>query len=57
MTTEHTMKFRIHFTVDDTDDSIDVEGDTLEQIREQAAFELSKRGGSEPWSEELTERT
>jgi hypothetical protein len=47
------MRFRIHFTVGNTNDSIVVAGDSIEEIREQAASEIEKRGGSNPWSEEL----
>lgn len=52
------MKFRIHFKVPDVDgqqaeDSVVVEGDTVEQIREKADSEVLRRGGIDPWSEEL----
>lgn len=47
------MIFRINFTVGDTSDSFVVEGDSIDEIREKANTELEKRGGSDPWSEEL----
>ncbi len=52
------MKFRIHFTVaghdgQDYDDSIVVIGDDLEEIRAQAVAEVERRGGVDPWSEEI----
>ena len=47
------MRYRIHFSVGDTLDHVDVEGDTVEQIREKADAEIAKRGGIHPWSQEL----
>lgn len=48
------MKFRIHFEHEDgCEDSVDVTGATVEEIRTQAEMELAKRGGKNPWSEEL----
>lgn len=48
------MKFRIHYQLaDGSEDSIVIEGKTHEEIREQADKELEKRGGKNPWSEEL----
>ena len=49
------MKARIHFTLGDTNDSIDVTGSSPEEIREKADAELLKRGGSDPWAEILEE--
>lgn len=53
------MRFRIHYTITgnngvDYEDSIIVNGDTVEEIREKADQELVRRGGFDPWSEELT---
>ena len=52
------MKFRIHYTIKGADgspveDSIVIEGDTVEEIRNKADAALSHRGGVDPWSEEL----
>ena len=52
------MKFRIHFEHNDgTEDSFDVEAETLEEVRKQAGVELFKRthNAIDPvaWSEEL----
>ena len=48
------MKFRIYYTTQDgTVDSIVVSGETTEEIRETADKELAKRGGQDPWSEEI----
>jgi hypothetical protein len=57
------MTFKIHFThkgenvVDDVDDYFIVEGDTLEDIRDNANKELAKRNldvhESNVWSEEI----
>ncbi|MBT2484797.1 MULTISPECIES: hypothetical protein [unclassified Microbacterium] len=47
------MRYRIHYTLaDGSEDSIVLAGDSIESIREQAAEELAKRGGTNPWSEE-----
>ena len=49
-----TIKVRIHFTLpDNSEDSLDIEADTIEEIRERAAQEVSKRNATNPWSEEL----
>ena len=57
------MKYKIHFThkgqnvVDDVDDFIIVEGETLVEIRDAANAELKKRGldndRNDAWSEEI----
>ena len=48
------MKFKIHYTLPDgSDDSIVISGETTDEIREKADAELAKRGGTDPWSEEL----
>lgn len=47
------MKFIIHFTVGTEEDSIVIEGASLESIREQAQSALAQRGGIDPWSEEI----
>lgn len=51
------MKFRIHFTVNDVEDSFVVEAETIEEIRVQAQKELARRGSTwdngMAWSEEL----
>jgi hypothetical protein len=48
------MNFRIHYTLSDgSEDSIIVTGDDIEQIREKADAEVAKRGGTDPWSEEI----
>lgn len=48
------MKFRIHIVLqDDSEDQIDIEGDTIEEIREQARHEVRIRNGKDAWSEEL----
>jgi hypothetical protein len=54
------MKFRIHFEIKGFEDSIDIFGDTIEEIRETAATELFKRGvdittDTSCWSEPLFE--
>lgn len=48
--------FRIHFTVAGVEDSIVLEAETIEQLREMAADELKKRGGTNPWSEDLSDK-
>jgi hypothetical protein len=49
------MKFRIHFELPDgTEDAIDIVGATIDIIKEQATYEIEKRKGANPWSEELT---
>lgn len=48
------MIFKIHFTLSDgTEDFVVILGDTIDEIREKAQAELTKRGGQDPWSEEL----
>lgn len=48
------MSFKIHFEyADGTEDSIIVHGETIEEIRAMAGQELHKRGGLNPWSEEV----
>lgn len=48
------MKFRIHYELANGDeDSIVIEGDTLDDIRQKAGEEVAKRSGQNPWSEEL----
>ena len=52
------MKVRIHYEIKDSEgdiieDSFILEGDTVEEIREQASTEIARRGATNPWSEEL----
>lgn len=48
------MRYRIHFTLaDGSEDSVIVSGDTIEEVRESAAYQVDIRGGRDPWSEEL----
>ena len=48
------MKFKINYTLPDgTEDSLVISGDTTDEIREKADAELERRGGKDPWSEEL----
>jgi hypothetical protein len=53
------MKFRIHFVVDDIEDSFTVTGDTLQEVKHNAQFELEARGldrkKNEVWSIEEKE--
>jgi len=46
------MRYKIHYTLaDGSEDSIIVEGDTIEEVRDRANAEVSARGGRDPWSE------
>ncbi len=48
------MTFKIHFEhADGTEDSVIVEGETIEEIREEAEKQIAARNGQNPWSEEL----
>ena len=47
------MTFRIHFNIGEYEDSLVISADTTDEIREKAEEELAKRGGTDPWSEEL----
>lgn len=51
------MKFRIHYTVNGSQDSFDVSGETIEDVSKKALGGLASRGLDtdkvEPWSEEL----
>ena len=38
------MKYEIHYTVNEHEDSFVLSGDSIEEIRQQAATELEKRG-------------
>ena len=52
------MKFRIHFTTapfgEPVEDSIVIEGYSIDDLQKQAAAEVKKRSGTNPWSEEVT---
>jgi hypothetical protein len=46
------MKAKINYTLPNgTEDYIIINGDTVEEIIKASEMELSKRGGSDPWSE------
>lgn len=47
------MRFRIHYEVGGAEDSIVIDGETIEEIRIKAGHELHKRGGINPWAEEI----
>ena len=48
------MTFKIHFEHQDgTPDFFTISGETIEDIQSQAAKELVKRNGKNPWSEEV----
>ena len=50
------MKFKVHFTLGNFgqyEDFVIVEADTLEECQEKAAYEVTRRNGSDPWSEEI----
>lgn len=51
------MKFRIHFTRTGTEDFFDIEGESIEEIKESSKKEISRRFLTEEknnlWSEEL----
>ena len=49
------MKFRIHFAIGDTRDSVVLEAETIEEIRDLANAELERRKvkPDDAWSEEL----
>jgi hypothetical protein len=52
------MEFRVNFDyADGSEDSFIVEGDSIEEIREEAKDELAKRQGLHPWSEDITKTT
>ncbi|KKN24324.1 hypothetical protein LCGC14_0895880 [marine sediment metagenome] len=49
------MQFIIHFDLSGgSEDSVRVSGETIEEIQDKAAIELDKRGGTNPWSEEVS---
>lgn len=49
------LKFRIHFVLSDgSTDSIILECETLEEIRDKANAEVNRRNARDAWSEELT---
>lgn len=46
------MRFRIHFTLaDGSEDSVVVEGGSIEEVQQAAGQEVAKRNGTDPWSE------
>ncbi len=48
------MKIRVHYTLGDgTEDSIVLEHEDFETLKEMAHSEVEKRGGKDPWTEEL----
>ena len=49
------MQFRIHYSIGDYEDFIDLDGETIEEIQSQAYHELSTRGvkSDNAWSEEI----
>ena len=53
------MKYIIHYTIpylDGNEDTIEIEGDTIEEIQIKATEEMEKRGAdmNSLWSEEVT---
>lgn len=49
------LRFRIHFTdINGAEDSVVIEGDTIEEVRELALAEVAKRDGQDFWSQEIT---
>lgn len=48
------MTFKIHFEwPNGTEDYFVISGDTIEEIQTKSQGELEKRGGVNPWSEEV----
>lgn len=51
------MKFKIHFTIEDFEDYLIVEGNTIKECREKTKIETDKRGLQEEknnlWSEQI----
>ena len=48
------LRFYIFFTTTDGEtDSFYIEGDSMGQVREKAAKEVSKRGGKDAWSQQI----
>ena len=50
------MTYRIHCIVNEVEDSFDITADTIEEIQKVAKEELERRGGENPWSEEINSR-
>ena len=47
------MKFEIHGSINEYEDSIIIEGESIEEIKEIAKRETSKRSWTNCWSEQL----
>ena len=47
------MKFKINYTVGNEQDSVVIEGDSIEECQKKAHNEVKKRGATDPWSEEI----
>jgi hypothetical protein len=48
------MVYRIHYELPDgSSDSVDINGESIEEIRAKAESEISKRNGANPWSQEI----
>lgn len=52
------MKYRINYEILDENgdyhpDSVILDGDSVDEIREKADLHLANRGGKNPWSEEI----
>jgi len=52
------MKYRVHFTINKVEDSVDFEGETIEDIRDKTCEWFTDRGvtldEASPWTEEVT---
>ena len=47
------MRFKIHYTIGDYDDSIVITGEDLEECREKAAEVVKQKNPDNYWSEQL----
>ena len=47
------MKFIIHLTIWDYEDSLVIEWENIEEIREKAKYEYDRRWASDAWSEQI----
>ncbi len=48
------MKFEVHYTLPSgNEESVIIEGDSVEEIRTKANVEVEKRNGVDPWSVNL----
>lgn len=47
------MKFNVHYSIGDYEDSMIIEADTIEEVREKTKEQIELRNATYEWSEKL----